>query len=112
MANGGSLKSGCGPDGPTRIGPGYTGSQGYLMLAFGIALGPTFMIFFGIFRKFSSLIENFEGLNNWVTPTSVNPNLWWSFVIGFVGSTVLSGIYNILVIHRLNLLGLKSIWIK
>lgn len=103
-----SGKSGGGPDDPTRLEQVTVRSQGFLMIAFGIALGLTLMILFGVFRQFPSLVTDFEDLHKWVTTASINPNLWMSFVIGFVAGTLLSGIYNILVVRRLNLLGLES----
>lgn len=98
--------SGGGPDDPTRGGRVFTRSQGFLMIAFGIALGLTFMIMFGVLHRFPSIIEKFSGMQEFVT--ELQPNIWLSFVVGFVGGTILSGIYNILVVRRLNLLGLES----
>jgi hypothetical protein len=78
-------------------------SQGLLAIAFGFALGITFMIFFGIFNRLPELApfvekafwENFA-------------NLWFSFLYGFVCGTILAVIYNLLVLRRLNLFGLES----
>lgn len=98
-------KGGGGPDDPTRVGQVFTRSQGFLMLAFGIALGLTFMIFFAVFHKFRGLIYQFTDLKTFVNDFS---NIWISFVVGFVGGMVLSAIYNILVVRRLNLSGLES----
>jgi len=36
----------------------------------------------------------------------VNPNLWLSFIYGFVGGTLLAVIYNLLAIHHAQLFGL------
>jgi len=94
-------KGGGGPDEDSRFPSRETQSQGFLALAFGFALGLTFMIFFGLFRLFGTPIP---GLKDWIA--RVNPNLWLSFLIGFVGGTLISAIYNLLIFRRLNLFGL------
>ncbi|MDZ7288917.1 MAG: hypothetical protein ONB44_03985 [candidate division KSB1 bacterium] len=94
--------SGGGPEDP-RSPQIVLRSQGLLALAFGFALGITFMIFFGIFRLFGAPAE---ALKEFVA--HVNPNLWLSFLYGFIGGTVVAAIYNLLVVRRLNLFGLES----
>ena len=94
-------RSGPNPDDPTR-GPGaILRSQGFLLLAFGFALGLCLMVFFGIFHRFGAPIAAWQPFFN-----QVNPNLWVTFLYGFIGGTVVSGIYNVLVVRRLNLFGL------
>lgn len=98
----GGTAGGGGPEDDPRFPRIALRSQGLLTLAFGVALGIAFMIFFALLR--------------WSTPTGpvaefvahVNPNLWLSFLFGFVGGTVMAGIYNLLVLRRLNLFGLES----
>ena len=66
-------------------------------------MGIAFMIFFGMLRLFSptGAVADFI--------SQVNPNLWLSFLFGFVGGSVMAGIiYNVLVLRRLNLFGLES----
>ncbi len=99
-----SVGSGGGPDDPTRLSGFIQRSQGFLLLAFGFALGLCLMAFFGIFRRFGA--PPIAGLQEFVA--QVNPNLWLTFLYGFVGGTVFSGIYNVLVVRRLNLFGLES----
>lgn len=101
-------QGGGGPDDPTRVARFVIRSQGFLMLAFGIALGLTCMVFFEVFHilRESEFIKPFTGLQEFIK--ELNPNIWLSFAFGFVGGTVLSGIYNILVVRRLNLFGLES----
>lgn len=92
------------PDDPTRDTPFILRSQGFLLLAFGFALGLCLMVFFGIFYRFGA--PPIAGLQDFVA--QVNPNLWLTFLYGFIGGTVVSGIYNVLVVRRLNLFGLES----
>lgn len=103
---GGGTSGGGGPDDGARTLESAGGrSQGYLAVAFGLALGLTLMVFFGIFRAFPGLISEFRALQEFVA--AVYPNLWLSFVFGFVGGTLISAIYNMLVVRRLNLFGLE-----
>jgi hypothetical protein len=77
--------------------------QGLLVLAFGFALGLTLIIFFMLF-KFSGWTSLPKIVEDWVANT--HPNLWISFLIGFIGGTLLAGIYNFLIFRRINLFGL------
>jgi hypothetical protein len=80
-------------------------SQGLLATAFGFAFGLTFMLFFAIFRVFGA--SNPQGtMARFVA--EINPNLWLSFLYGFISGTVIAVVYNILVMRRLNLFGLES----
>lgn len=92
---------------PPEDDPNFTGvlmrSQGLLTLAFGFALGVTFMLLFWFVATFGSptgAVQQFL--------SQVNPNLWLSFAIGFLGGTVLAGIYNLLTVRQLNIFGLES----
>jgi hypothetical protein len=78
-------------------------TQGFLALAFGFALGITLMVFFCLFRIFGAPTA---GLESFVM--QVRPNLWLSFLYGFIGGTLLAGIYNLLAVHELHLFGLES----
>ena len=92
---------GGGPDEDPRFPTRTLRSHGFISLAFGFALGLTFMIFFGLFRIFgapTTVLESFVA--------EVNPNLWYSFLSGFIGGTLISAIYNLLIFQRLNLFGL------
>ena len=87
--------------------PGYPKAalrtHGFLVLAFGIALGLAFMIFFGLL----SLANLPNGtVKDFVS--QVNPNLWFSFLFGFVGGVAIAAVYNILVVRRVGLFGLES----
>jgi len=78
-------------------------SQGLLTLALGMAMGLAFMVFFGLVRELGAptgAVADFVA--------EINPNLWLSFVAGFVGGTILAAVYNLLVVRRLNLFGLES----
>lgn len=78
-------------------------SQGLLALAFGFALGVTFMLFFGLFRLIgppNTILQNFVA--------SMQINLWMSFIYGFIGGSTIAVVYNILVVRRLSLFGLEG----
>jgi len=78
-----------------RIPKAGLGAQGLLAIAFGFALGLTFLLFYFILHaRAASFID---GLN--LTP-------WLSFIYGFIAGTIIAVIYNILVVHRINLFGL------
>jgi len=105
--SGGGTSGGGGPDDGARTLESAAGrSQGYLTVAFGFALGLTLMVFFGIFRAYPGLISEFRALRDFVGG-EIDPNLWLSFLFGFVGGTLISGVYNMLVVRRLNLFGLE-----
>ena len=91
---------GGGPDDDSRFPSRTLRSHGFLALAFGFALGLTFMVFFGLFHVFGT---PGSGLANFVSQT--NPNLWLSFLYGFLGGTLMSAIYNFLIFRRFNLFG-------
>jgi hypothetical protein len=76
-------------------------TQGFLALAFGFALGVTMMVFFCLFRVLGAPTA---GLQSFVM--QINPNLWLSFIYGFVGGTLLAVIYNLLAINHAQLFGL------
>lgn len=78
-------------------------SQGLLALAYGVALGLTFMIFFGFFR----LIGTPSGALS-LFVADLRLNLWMSFIYGFIGGVAIAVVYNILVVRRLNLFGLEG----
>jgi hypothetical protein len=103
MENGGSAGEGGGPDDDFRFPARTLRSHGFLATAFGIALGLTLMIFFCIFSHMDKPPFN---LKDWIT--QVNPNLWFTFLFGFIGGTLLSAIYNGLLFRRLNLFGLDK----
>jgi zinc transporter ZupT len=77
-------------------------TQGFLALAFGFALGVTAMVFFCLFRIFGAPTASLETF-----VMQVHPNLWLSFLYGFIGGTLLAAIYNLLAVHELHLFGLE-----
>ncbi len=96
-------KGGIGTEDDPRS-PGFTlRTQSLLSIAFGLALGITFMIFFFIFQYVNpprGTLTNFA--------SQLHLSWWLSFLYGFIGGTVMAAIYNMLVVHRLNLFGLES----
>ena len=99
--NGGSAGEGGGPDDDFRFPARTLRSHGFIATAFGVALGLTLMIFFCVFAKME--VPPFS-LKEWVT--HYHPNLWFTFLVGFIGGTLVSAIYNCLLFRRLNLFGL------
>ncbi|MBD3287452.1 hypothetical protein GF337_01500 [candidate division KSB1 bacterium] len=103
----GQGQGGGGPEDDSRFPERTMRSHGLLSIAFGIALGLTLMIFFFIFKHyfpiFGDYIDNASDLKNWVETT--HPNLWITFLIGFIGGTLVSAIYNFLVFRKFNLFG-------
>lgn len=93
-------RGGGGPDDDVRYHRLALRSHGFMALAFGFALGLTFMALFGLFRLFGAPL----GLSGFVAHT--NPNLWLSFFYGFIAGTLISALYNFLMFRRLNLFGL------
>lgn len=78
-------------------------SQGFLALAFGLALGITFLLFFGLFR----LIGAPGGtLADFVVDLGLNPLR--SFFYGFIAGLSIAVVYNLLVVRRLSLFGLEG----
>lgn len=73
-------------------------TQGLMPLAFGVALGLVFIVFFllqGIISVPAILLSGID-------------SLWESFLVGFVPGIIIAAIYNMLVVRRLNLFGLES----
>jgi hypothetical protein len=96
--------SGSGDPPPTEDDPHFPGSglftQGLVTLAFGLALGAAFMLLFWFVRAFGAPTGKVADF-----VAEIHPNLWFSFLAGFVGGTLLSAIYNLLVQRRINLFG-------
>ncbi len=92
-------KSGGGPEDDPRFPRGSIRAQGYLSVAFGFALGLTFLAFLGILQiiKAPPAFAAFAGSDPLQT-----------FIFGFIGGTLFSLVYNILLVRRLNLFGLES----
>lgn len=95
----GSATGGGGPEDDPRFAQRALRTQGFLTLAFGFAVGVACMVLYGLIQGF--------GLANqtWLT---FLPGLGRSFLYGFIGGSIISGIYNLLALHRLNLFGLES----
>lgn len=93
-------RGGGGPDEDTRFPARTLRSHGFIAIAFGFALGLTFMILFGLLRLIGAPSK---GLANFVS--QINPNLWICFIYGLVGGTIISAIYNFLLFRKFNLFG-------
>lgn len=103
--SGGGAPSGGGGEDVPRLLRGSIRTQGFLTLAFGFAMGAALILL-------SILITNL-GISGPVTDVlTVAPpspgNFAWVFLAGFVGGIVISLVYNMLVVNRLNLFGLES----
>ncbi len=100
---GSSSSGGGGPDDPTRNPAIVRRSQGFLALAFGLALGLSLMVFFAVFHFYHAPIDAWQPFFD-----LVKPNLWLTFLYGFVGGSLIAGFYNMLVIRRLQFFGLVN----
>jgi hypothetical protein len=94
-------RDGGGPDDDGRFSSLALRSHGFIALSFGFALGLTCIIFFAIFRFLGAPTT---GLVDFVSKTY--PNLMLCFIYGFIGGTIIAGIYNSLIFRRFNLFGL------
>jgi hypothetical protein len=97
---------GGGPEGD----PGYPRvalrAQGLLALAFGFALGIALVVLLWLLPWFLQSSNNAPPNN---VKAFLDQLLWWKvFLFGFIGGTLISAIYNMLVVRRLNLFGLES----
>jgi hypothetical protein len=81
-------------------------SQGLLALAFGLALGVTFMLFCGLFSMAGAPDAPDGALASFIADLRLN--LWLSFLYGFIGGLGIAVVYNLLVVRRLNLFGLEG----
>ncbi len=99
----------CGSGGPIpcedepRTPKGVLRSQGLLALAFGFALGVTFLLFFGLFRLVGAPSGTLSAF-----VADLRLNLWLSFIYGFIGGLTIALVYNLLVVRRLSLFGLEG----
>ncbi|NIR52817.1 MAG: hypothetical protein GWN00_37970 [Aliifodinibius sp.] len=92
--------TGGGPEDDPRFPRVAFRAQGFMSVAFGFALGLTFLAFLGILHIIKLPTDALE-------PFIASANPWLIFIFGFIAGTLISGIYNILVIRRLNLFGLE-----
>jgi len=103
MAEDEKASGGGGPDDLSRYPGQFLRIQGFISLVFCMALGLTLSIFFLIFRwgwitMPSQDVVNFVSGSPW--------NLLSAFAFGFVGGTLFSGFYNMVVVRRINLFGI------
>lgn len=96
-------KGGGGPDDDVRFQERSLQSHGFLALAFGFALGLTLMIIF-LLLKWVGFADLVPALGNFLS--GIHPNIWFTFLFGFILGSLFSGIYNFLVFRRINLFGL------
>ncbi len=97
-------KSGGGDDTPSRGQLLYTQASGVIAIAYGIALGITFVIFLATLKFLPtgflppvSGIEDFFDLDAFAFAKA--------FLYGFVGGTLFSAFYNLLVVRWFNIFG-------
>lgn len=94
---------GISPEEDPRYPNSGTRTFGFLSIAFGIALGITFILFFSLLPSIvpGGVFKDFA--------VQLHLSWWQSFVIGFTTGMFLSVVYNMLVVRRLNLFGLESL---
>ncbi len=94
---------GGGPEDDPRSPQIVARTQGILALAFGFALGVAFLVLFWLIRTFGAPTGRVADFVH-----DLNPNLWLSFLFGFIGGTITAAIYNLLVVRQLNFFWLDS----
>ncbi len=98
------------PGGGPEENPNYTrtivSSQGLLTLAFGFALGLTLVVIYLLF-KLPLFPEDILRLFPALSENSLISLLYY-FLSGFVVGSITAGLYNLLVVKRLNLFGLEN----
>jgi len=92
-----------GPEDEVRRGQVALRTQGFLALAFGLASGVTVVVVFYLLRMLGVPTASLRSL-----VMRDHPNLWLGFLYGFIGGTLLAGVYNLLVVHELHHFGLES----
>jgi hypothetical protein len=92
---------GGGPEGEGQSGNDINRSQGLLSLAFGFAFGIALLVFYLIIYlgNFSPVILNM------IPGFSLLIHLIICFVVGFICGTLISVIYNLIIVRRFNLFG-------
>ena len=93
----GSGKGGGGPEDDPRTGTITLRSEGLLTLAFGLAMGVALAALFWLGRRTLTAPNIFQQFQP-----------WQAFLAGFIVGTITAGIYNLLVVRRVNLFGLES----
>jgi len=97
---------GGGPEGDPRYARNALRSQGLLTVAFGFALGLTFVLIYFIL-KISFFPNQIGSLLPSLARTELLTAVYY-FLFGFVIGTLISALYNLLVVKRLNLFGLED----
>lgn len=100
LEEGSGKGGGGGPEDDPRFGGIAVRAQGLLTLAFGFALGVALCLLFWLISRFPPS----TAVRDWVAPFTAG----WVFLAGFIVGTITAGIYNLLVVRRVNLFGLES----
>ncbi len=98
-SEGNSGGSGGGPDDPGNFTRRAIQIHGFITLLFGFALGLTLVIMHWLLGL--GWLGNPLSLS-WIS----NGDAWTLFVVGFIGGSLFSAFYNMLMFRRLNLFGL------
>jgi len=97
-------RGGGGGDEDPRFGSTQIRSHGFVALAFGVALGLTLAILFGVIYAFQPDIPR---ITEWALEGKPIFKLLLCFLYGMIAGTLISGIYNMLVFRKLNIFGLE-----
>ena len=108
-----SGRGGGGPEDDPRYPAKALRTNGFSVLAFAVALAITFTLFFGIVEVF--LLPEIPTPNNQIEDgfirfiNAVEPHEWPSYLLyGFFAGVAIAGVYNLLMVKRLNIFGLES----
>jgi putative flippase GtrA len=93
---------GGGPEGEGQSGNDIVRSHGLLSLAFGFALGVALLVLYLIIY----LANLSPVILNMLPGSSLVADLIICFIVGFVCGTIISIIYNLLIVRRVNLFGI------
>jgi hypothetical protein len=97
-----SGRGGGGPEDDRRYPEIAARTHGLVVLAFGLALGITFLLFYGWFN----LIPPQEPNIFTTFVLSIEPQYWITyFLYGFIAGVIIATIYNVLVVNRISIFG-------
>jgi hypothetical protein len=97
-----SGRGGGGPEDDRRYPEIAARTHGFVVLAFGVALGLVFLFFFGWFK----LIPPQESNIFTTFVLNIEPEFWVSyFLYGFIAGVIIAIVYNVLVVNRISLFG-------
>ena len=105
-------RGGGGPEDDPRHSAKAIRTNGLSVFAFAIALALVFAMFFGVFEAYlhPEIDESASTLDGFLKLiASVEPEEWYAYILyGFFMGAAIAGIYNLLVVRRINIFGMES----